>query len=128
MFKVRAVEDKNEQKRLCRSCNTEYFEELFAYAAYDVMSADDGCGEIIGVCQFTFLGECRIRCLAPADGKESDEAMLILGFAVLEFFRRCGFTAVLGDIPECYAPRLGFVKKDGVYSLDLKAPRACGGH
>ncbi len=128
MFKVKAVESKTEQERLASACNTEYLPKAFAYAAYDVASADDEEGEIIGVCQFSFIGECAVHCLAPADGKEDDEAVLILGFAVLEFLRRSGFKSVTADIPKKYALRLGFKLTDGVYSLDLTAGRACGGH
>lgn len=128
MFKVRAIEAKSEQERLCRICRTEYMEDDFAYAAYDIESPDDVDGEAIGICQFSFIGECVIHSLSPADGKDGDEAMLILGFAVLEFLRRCGFCDVTAHIPEAYARRLGFTKDGDTYTIDLSAPRACGGH
>lgn len=128
MFKVKAIETKAEQELLCSKCNTEYIKNDFAYGAYDIASAADDNGDVIGICQFTFTGACRIHCLAPAEGKESDEAMLILGFAVLEFLRRCGFTEVSADISKEYALRLGFKSTNGTYSLDLTAGRACGGH
>lgn len=128
MFKVKAIENKEEQKRLCDACGTEYAEKAFAYAAYDIKSADDECGEVIGVCQFTISGTPAMLCLSPANGRESDEAMLILGFAVLEFLRRCRFEAVVATIPESYATRLGFRKTEDGLTLDLTAGRACGGH
>ena len=130
MFKVSAVELKNEQERLCSICNTEYIPESFAYAAIDVESPEDTDGDVIGVCQFSFTGECRIYCLSPAPEKDSDEAVLILGFAVLEFLRRCGFKSVSADsgIKKEYALRLGFLMTDDKYTLDLTAGRACGGH
>lgn len=128
MFKVKAVKSKIEQERLAAACGTEYLPKDFAYAAYDVESADDEAGDIIGVCQFSFIGGCSLHCLAPADGKEGDEAMLILGFAVLEFLRRSGFETVTADIPKEYALRLGFKLTDGIYTLDLTAGRTCGGH
>ena len=53
---------------------------------------------------------------------------LILGFAVLEFLRRCGFKEVKADIPYAYATRLGFRKAGDGLILDLTAGRACGGH
>ncbi len=127
MFKVKAIEIKEEQKALCEICGTEYISADFAYGAFDIESADDS-GEVIGICQFTFTDGCHIHCLAPANGKESDEAMLILGFAVLEFLRRCSFTKVDAVIPKEYALRLGFKDSDGTYTLDLTAGRACGGH
>lgn len=128
MFKVIAIENKAEQKRMCELCRAEYKEDSFAYAAYDVASADDESGEAIAVCQFTFIGGCVIHCLAPAEGREDDEAVLILGFAVLEFLRRCGFKEVKADIPDAYATRLGFRKAGDGLILDLTAGRACGGH
>lgn len=128
MFKVKAIENKAEQRRMCEFCKTEYIESSFAYAAYDVESADDESGEPIAVCQFTFMGGCAIHCLTPVPGREDDEAVLILGFTVLEFLRRCGFKEVTADMPYAYAARLGFCKKDGVTVLDLTAERACGGH
>ncbi len=128
MFKVKAVENKAEQRLLSEKCNTEFIEKDFAYAAYDVASPNDETGEIIGVCQFTFSGGCHIHCLAPAEGKDADEAILILGFAVLEFLRRCKFTEITADIPREYALRLGFKNTDGAYILDLTAGRPCGGH
>lgn len=128
MFKVKAIENKAEQEMLCEKCSTEYIESDFAYGAYDIASADDESGDVIAVCQFTFSGRCHIHCLAPAEGKESDEAVLILGFAVLEFLRRCGFTEVWADIPKEYALRLGFKEHGSTYSLDLTAGRACGGN
>ena len=128
MFKVKAIENKSEQKRLCDVCDTPYIEKSFAYAAYDVKSADDENGDIIGVCQFSITGTPIMHNLSPAPGRESDEAILILGFAVLEFLRRCKFDTVTGMIPENYALRLGFRKNDSTFSLDLTAGRACGGH
>jgi len=128
MFKVSAVEIKSEQERICEVCHTKYIPSSFAYAAFDILSPDDTDGEIIGICQFSFIGKCRIYCLSPAESRESDEAVLILGFAVLEFLRRSGFTEVEADIKEEYALRLGFAQKDDKYILDLTAGRACGGH
>ena len=128
MFKVYAVEDKEKQKQVCEVCKTDYIHDTFAYAAYDVASPDDENGDVIAICQFSFMGKCHISCLSPADGRSDDEAVLILGFAVLEFLRRCGFTSVTADIPKEYAYRLGFMIKDDVFTLDLTAGRACGGH
>lgn len=128
MFKVIAVESKTEQERLCGICNTKYMPDAFAYAAYDLNETDSEIGDVIGVCQFSFMGGCVLHCLAPAEGKASDEAMLILGFSVLEFLRRCGFSTVFADISDTYANRLGFRIDGDKYSLDLTAPRSCGGH
>ncbi|MBQ7828526.1 MAG: hypothetical protein IJ386_09725 [Clostridia bacterium] len=128
MFKVKAIENKDEQKRMCELCCAEYKEDSFAYAAYDVKTADDESGEAIAVCQFTFIGGCAIHCLTPAEGREDDEAVLILGFAVLEFLRRCGFKEVTANMQDSYAVRLGFRNTDGKHILDLTAGRACGGH
>lgn len=130
MFKISAIELKSEQERICSVCDTEYIPDAFAYAAIDIESPDADSGEIIGICQFFFMGECKIHCLSPALGRESDEAMLILGFAVLEFLRRCGFASVSADknIKKEYALRLGFKEMDDKYILDLTAGRACGGH
>ncbi len=131
MFKVSAVEIKSEQEKLCRICGAEYIPASFAYAAIDVDSPEDTVGDTIAVCQFSFMGECVIHCLSPAPDRDSDEAVLILGFAVLEFLRRCGFTEVsanTSNIKKEYALRLGFRQTDDKYILDLTAGRACGGH
>ncbi|MBE6707713.1 MAG: hypothetical protein E7578_00550 [Ruminococcaceae bacterium] len=131
MFKVSAVEVKESQKNICRICGTEYIPDSFAYAAIDIASPDDTDGEVIGICQFSFTGKCIIHCLAPAMDRESDEAVLILGFSVLEFLRRCGFSEVsanTANIKKEYALRLGFRQTDDKYILDLTAGRACGGH
>lgn len=130
MFKVSAVEIKSEQERLCRICGTDFIPDSFAYAAVDILSPEDTVGDIIGICQFSFVGNCCIHCLAPAPDKGSDEAVLILGFAVLEFLRRCKFTEVSADIniKKEYALRLGFKAEENRYILDLTAGHACGGH
>ena len=128
MFKVRTIESKEEQKNLCSVCSTEYIPSSFAYGAFDIDAPDSPNEETIGICQFSFSETCEIHCLVPAEGKDTDEAILILGFAVLEFLRRCGYSEVTADIPSAYALRLGFIKKDDKYSLDLTAGRACGGH
>lgn len=131
MFKVSAVESKKTQENICLLCGTDYIPESFAYAAIDIESPDDTDGDVIGVCQFSFIGECTIHCLSSVQNRESDEAVLILGFAVLEFLRRCGFTEVSaknGSIKKEYALRLGFRMTEEKYILDLTAGRACGGH
>ena len=126
MFKVKAVESKLEQERICRLCNTDYIPNDFAYAAIELSSADDKDGDVIGICQFSFTGGCIVHSLVPAAGRESDEAMLILGFTVLEFLRRCGFSSVTADIPNNYAAALGFIRNGGTFTLDLTAPHGCG--
>ena len=131
MFKVMAIENKAEQERLCSVCSTQFITDSFAYATYDVESADDITGEIIAVCQFSFMGKTVIHALSPAPGREEDEAVLILGFAVLEFLRRCGFQSVTADKTAFTlhtALRLGFMSTGEEYTLDLTKGRACGGH
>lgn len=125
MFMVTAIEDATHHMALCDVLGIGHVDGAYAYGAFD----DDGTLPLglIALCEFTFTGECVIHSLTAAVGREEDEAVLILGFAVLDFFRRCGFDRVRGNIPERYARRLGFTLEEGRFTLDLHKPSACGG-
>jgi len=128
MFKVTSVENKELQLAICNEIGVENADNSFAYAAFEV--ADDGETVLspIAICEFSFIGGCRIHHLTPMQGHEDDEAVLILGFAVIDFFRRCGFETLTATINEKYALRLGFVHDGDTFLLNLKRPAGCGGH
>ena len=80
MYKVRPVQTKTEQEKLCAVCGIEYNADYFAYEAVT------GEEELIGMCQFSLDNEAgHIHNLVYAPDSDDFEAMYIMGRATLNF-------------------------------------------
>ena len=129
MFKIKAVEDKREQEQVCSICGVEYLHETLAFAAYDIDDSDGDISGVIAVCQFSISGgNAEIHGLDSAPGRSEDEAVIILGFTVLDFFRRCGFEYAKANLSDRYAGVLGLKKTADCFIVDLTKKRGCGGN
>lgn len=85
MYKIKPIQTKEEQERICAICNTEYDADMLAYSALE----EDG--SIIGVCQFVMRDDAGyIKELVSAPGVDDYEAMYIMGRATLNFIDLCG--------------------------------------
>ena len=84
MIKIIAVQDKNEQNRLCGQCGAEFLPDALAYAGYICESAD---GKFACIAQFSLKsGYAELYNLSPAgDTALNEDAMLLCGRAALYF-------------------------------------------
>lgn len=83
MLTVLPIQSKEMQRELCEACGIEFILDAFAYRADDE--------KFIGICQFTFKGECGyIENLTYAPGMDDSEAMIIMLRATMSFMHRCG--------------------------------------
>ena len=123
MFAVKPLQNKDVQKELCALIGTEYIPDSLAYFAAD-LNEDGSCVvAVIGILQFRMDGtEAEILTLAPAFGKEDDEAMIIMERAAMSFMWRSGIKRMImkeSAGPECVLSRSGLPRKDGSYYVDL---------
>lgn len=123
MFAVKPLEDKNVQKELCALLKTEYKSDSLAYFAADLNEDGTAILGIIGILQFKMSDDsAEILTLIPADGKENDEAMIIMERAAMSFMWRSGIkTMIMKETagPETVLSRSGLPKKNGEYFVDL---------
>lgn len=123
MFAVKPLQDKNVQKELCALFNAEYIPDSLAYFAADLSEDTNTILGIIGILQFKMTevnGE--ILTLVPAEGKEEDEAMIIMERAAMSFMWRSGIKKMTMKEtagPAIVLSRSGLPKKDGEYFVDL---------
>jgi hypothetical protein len=119
MLKVIAVQDKDEQERLCGLCGTEYLPDALAYAGYD--EDDFAC-----VAQFSLKSGCaELYSLSPAAGApENDDVMLLCGRAVLNFAYTLGSPTASCPMPDPERlplyNKIGFRSDGGKMKADLK--------
>ncbi len=118
MFKISAVQDFEEQKRIAALCGSHAREGFFAYVMRDCDS-----GDVIGFSQFEISTEGYISDLRSAAGKSDFEAMFILGRSTMNFIDGCGAHI-------CRAPAdasddgslmrsVGFREENGEYTADM---------
>ncbi len=123
MFAVKPLQDKNVQKELCTLLNTEYIPDSLAYFAADLTEDGTAILGIIGILQFKMSESAgEILTLVPADGKEDDEAMIIMERAAMSFMWRSGMkkmTMKENAGPEVVLAKSGLPKKNGEYYVDL---------
>ena len=111
MFKITAVQTKEEQADICRAVGTSLREGCFCYKMFDMES-----GELMGMSQFDVTELGRIYDPREARGREDFEAMFILGrqtMNLLESFgvEVCSINADAGD--ERLIRAIGFKESDG---------------
>ena len=85
MYKVRPIQTKDKQEKLCEVCGIEFNADFFAYEAVT------GEEELIGMCQFSLDDEAgHIHDLVYAPDSDDFEAMYIMGRTTLSFIELCG--------------------------------------
>ncbi len=122
MFVVRAIQNKHLQREICHELNAHFFENALAYCAVDLQEDGASVDSYISICQFYMKGDAEIVDLTAADGREEDEAVIVMLRAVMSFMNRCGVkNACFGSnaTDEFWLKKSGFVCTDGVYRIDL---------
>lgn len=127
MFRIKPIQTKEDQERICALCDTEYDADMLAY------SATTEKDELLGVCQFK-LGDNAgyIKELVYAPGTDDYEAMFIMGRATLNFIDLCGIKSAyyMGE-ENTLVKSLGFKKNnEGKLFMDLTGAfeHGCKGH
>ncbi len=122
MLYIKPIMDKNLQRCLCEKAGIEYNDDFMAYFAAE----SDDCGETIkrylGILQFSIEKDPKLESVAQMPGVDDEEAMIIMGRAVMSFlFRDCGF-----DIFRCgcdlntdLLKKIGFRADNGEMTIDL---------
>ncbi len=126
MYKVRPVQTKEKQEKLCAVCKVEYNADYFAYEA---VTGDE---ELIGMCQFSLDNEAgHIHDLVYAPDSDDFEAMYIMGRATLNFIDLCGIKKAYYEGEENRLVRAVGFKPDesGRLFVDLEGffEHHCGG-
>lgn len=123
MFAVKPLQDKEIQKELCSLLKTPYIADSFAYFAADLQDDGSAILGIIGILQFRMTDDTgEILTLVPANGKEADEAMIIMERTCMSFMWRSGMKKMIMKAsagPDAVLSRSGLPEKDGVYYVDL---------
>lgn len=117
MYRIKPIQIKEEQERVCVLCKVEYDADALAYEAVE----EDGT--LLGVCQFHIKDDAGyIDVIKNAPGTDDGEAMYIMGKATLNFIDLCGIKKAyyLGeDTP--LVRSVGFSPdKDGKLFVDLE--------
>ncbi|MBR6726514.1 MAG: hypothetical protein IKL81_05955 [Clostridia bacterium] len=125
MLICKAIQDKNEQKRICGECDCVYIEEALAYSAVD--------GKLLGVAQFSLKEDGgHLYNINEAVGTHDVEALFVLGRAVMNFVDLLDEKNMYYDgCDEKIARMLGFKKnEDGRYYINMTglfdSPCSCG--
>lgn len=124
MFIVKPIADRALQKQICDSLSAAYRPDTLAYFAANLAEDKETVTDLIGVCQFTVGDVGKIVTLVSAPAAAEDEAMIVLCRAVMAFMHRAGIRTaqLLPDAgPEALLTKMGFPKKDGIYTIDLEA-------
>ena len=117
MFEVLAIQNKEEQRTLAKTCGQPFHEELLAYKVLVE-------GRFCGLCQFT-MDERGGRIVEFSWIKEeySFHPIFTLGRAALNFIDLCGVHKAFFDAPcsdETLIKAIGFSKSaEGRYEIDL---------
>ena len=127
MFAVKPLPDKKLRCEICAGLGTEYFEDSYSYLAAELAEDRNSVVGIIGICQFYMTdadGDLRgeIVSLVPADGREGDEAMIVMCRAVMNFMWRAGCRSVILNNnagPAELLKRCGLIQREERYFADL---------
>lgn len=117
MYRVKPIQTKEEQERVCALCHTEYDADALAYEAVE----EDGT--LLGVCQFKIKDDAGyILELVSAPNVDDGEAMYIMGKATLNFIDLCGIKkAYYVGAPSPLITSVGFTPDaDGKLFADLE--------
>lgn len=127
MFVVKPLPDMDLQREICADLGTECFEGSYSYLAAELADDKSSVVGIIGICQFYMTDADGARrgeivSLVPAEGREDDEAMIVMCRAVMNFMWRAGCKNVI--LSESAGPadllkRCGLIKNEDGYSADL---------
>ena len=123
MFVVRAIQSKDLQMEICKNIGIEYKENALAYFAADLCDNGVDIDSYISICQFYFCGDAEIIDFKAADGRDEDEAVIVMLRAVMSFMHRCGVKTVHfaeGATNDLWLKKSGFICVNGVYSMDLE--------
>jgi len=123
MFVVKAAQDKDLQRYICSVLKTEYKENALSFYAADLKDNLVDIESYISICQFYLSGDGEIIDLTAAEGREKDEAVIVMLRAVMSFMHRCGVKNALfanGSTNEWWLKKSGFLCCDGRYSMDLE--------
>lgn len=127
MFVVKPLPDKKLRREICADLGTDYFEGSYSYLAAELADDRSTVVAVIGICQFYMTdadGDLRgeIVSLVPADGREGDEAMIVMCRAVMNFMWRAGCRSVILNNnagPADLLKRCGLIRTEEGYSADL---------
>ena len=122
MFVVRAIQDKKLQNDISKELGSDFYENALAFYAADLKEDKSTIDSYISICQFYLNGDGEIICLQVADGREDDEAVIVMLRTVMNFMYRCGvkkahFTENSTD--DYWLKKSGFSNNKGVYEIDL---------
>ena len=123
MFVVRPVQLKDEQKYICDNLGAEFYKNALSFYAADLAEDNTTIETYIGICQFYFMGDAEIVGFFAAEGREDDEAVIVMLRAAMSFMHRCGAKTARfanGAASEFWLKKSGFLLKDGIYSIDLE--------
>lgn len=129
MFKIEAIQNKENQERFAKACGTASVDGYFAYAMYNVET-----NAPMGFAQFDINGEIgHIIDLKEAVGLSDFEAMFILGRSTMNFIDMCGAhiaTAAIDAGDPSLLKAIGFKETDSGYFCDMTGffDGNCGNH
>ena len=127
MFVVKPLPDKKLRREICAGLGTEYFEDSYSYLAAEFADDRSTVVAVIGICQFYMTDADGARrgeivSLVPADGREGDEAMIVMCRAVMNFMWRAGCRSVILNYnagPAELLKRCGLIKREEGDFADL---------
>lgn len=122
MFVVRPIQIKSEQCEICKALGVPFFENAIAFYAADLKDDNTTVDSYISICQFYFKGDAEIVSFAAADGREEDEAVIIMLRAAMSFMHRCGVNFAFfaqEAASEHWLKKSGFRYREGFWSIDL---------
>ncbi len=85
MFKISAIQDPSEQKKIAQTCGASAKDGFFAYVMRDCDT-----GELMGFSQFEIGDTGYVSDLKAAPNSDDFEAMFILGRTTMNFIDMCG--------------------------------------
>ena len=113
MLIIKPIQEKDRQRLYAELCSVGYKEDAFAYSA----DVDD---KPAGICQFAIKGESGyIYDLENARGTTDEDALFIMGRAVLNFVNLCGCHDAYADAETPLLRRIGFRNRDGKVMMKL---------
>ena len=123
MFVVRPIQDKELQKNICTELGAPYYENALAFFAADLEEDGSTIKCYISICQFYFNGNAEIINLTAADGRDDDEAVIVMLRAAMSFMHRCGVKETYfakDSTSDHWLRKSGFSKIGDVYKIDLE--------
>ncbi len=124
MFKVEPVRSPELHRDVCAELGCEYHEDTFAFLVGEMNEDFSAIVSVFGLCQFTLdPDDAVIKSIAWTAEHANDEAITIMVRAVMSFCYRAEIPSVTADdtaAPEEYIRSVGFIRKDGKWSIDLK--------